>query len=108
MKKLNFNEEVYIKITPFGYAILKNAYDNGDRNVWFTDLEGEFVLPMANEEDYSQAPLWKVMKYFGPYLQVGSHKVPFENVICIAPKGEKGKTFQKEKKIKKEKSIHYR
>ncbi len=105
MKKLNFNEEVYIKITPFGYAILKNAYDNGDRNVWFTDLEEKFTLPKVNEEGYSKVVLWKVMKYFGPYLQAGSHRVPFESDMQIEKKNKKEHSFQK---IKKKKSINNR
>ena len=89
-------------------AILKKAYEEGDRNMWFTNLEEEFILPEVNEEGYSEAILWKVMKYFGPYLQVGSHQVPFESDMQIEKKQKKEPSFQKIKKKKNRKSIYHR
>lgn len=80
-----------------GQAILKTAYDNGDKDIWFTNELGKFVLPEVNEEGYSEVSLWKAMKYFGSYLDIGKNNIPFESEICIFEENIKGIPFQKTK-----------
>lgn len=80
------------------HAILKSAYDNSDRNVWFTNELDEFIFPKVDEEGYSKVTLWKVMKYFGSYLDMGENIIPFESNIRTFEENIKGIPFQKKGK----------
>lgn len=78
--KFNINEQVKVRLTPYGRALL----EVDDHQFW--EQAGyqpvEYTAPEEDSEGWSKWQLWELMHCFGKYLSNGG-RVPFETEIKI-------------------------
>lgn len=96
MKEFNINEDVYLKLTKIGIAILKKRHE---------ELVGTpYKGPRVDENGYTKMQLWEVMQIFGNYLIPGYSygkgiDLPFETNIAIADEDLKDMDIEKGKSL---------
>ena len=96
MKEFNINDNVNVKLTDFGIAILRQNHENLSIN---NQKMEEFEI-QVDENGYTKFQLVDLMKIFGQYFSVDQNKpTPFETTIMISeqnlkePSVEKGKSL---------------
>ena len=76
---MNINDEVYVKLTPYGKAIHKASWDKYMQASNFTYKE-----PDVNIVGLTKFPLWELMNIFGYCMYMGNTEIPFEfNEITV-------------------------
>lgn len=68
--KFNINENVKVKLTPFGILLYKHKFD---------------CEPNLDENGYYKAQLWNIMSIFGEYMMLGrfGDELPFATDIFV-------------------------
>ena len=70
----NVNQNVKVKITPYGKECLRRNYDR--KMSCYAELVYPFELPKEDEDGYTTFQLWDLMREFGEYMFMGN-KNPF-------------------------------
>ena len=76
--KFNANQTVKVKLTDLGVQILREQYEELNKNLLKHGHSrlGHFVLPL-DEDGYYKCQLWYLMQKFGNYMKMGADN-PFE------------------------------
>lgn len=69
--KFNINENVNVRLTPYGRIILNKAFPD-----WYTPYP-------EDSEGWTTFQLWKLMAMFGPHTRMGGLNECFETEIEI-------------------------
>ena len=70
---MNINDEVYVKLTPYGKKIHKENWDR-----YMANSKLPYKLN-ANPEGYTVFAMWDLMNIFGDCLYIGNTQIPFVN-----------------------------
>lgn len=84
-RHFNINENVKVRLTPFGHQMLKANYNklflrtpNGIEYLY----NHPYTAPQEDEEGWSKWQMWTLMEELGEYCGMG-YKLPFETTIQI-------------------------
>jgi len=78
--EFNMNQDVRVKLTPYGKECLRRNYDR--KMSFFAVLVYPFELPKEDNDGYVTFQLWGLMKEFGEYMFMGN-KNPFSMGIKL-------------------------
>lgn len=81
--KVNINEEVKVKLTPFGIQVLKEQRDElNERIIGRGGKAIKDYAPSVDKDGYTKFQLWDLMNRFGDLMHLGS-QIPFETTIIM-------------------------
>lgn len=82
MLNFNINDNVRVKLTPYGKKMLKEDYFTY-WNEYNPRMLMEYMAPKEDEYGYSTWQLWDLMAHLGKYQTLGKVELPFETDILI-------------------------
>jgi hypothetical protein len=81
--KVNFNEYVKVKVTPYGEEILKKERASLNLEIIKRGGQGLGEYKLKKDEDgYTRFQLWDLMNRFGLYMNLGAEP-PFESEMIF-------------------------
>ena len=86
--KFNVNNYIKVKISDYGEELLRLDHDKSVKQLWEIHPrlamreEGNFTLPIEDEEGYSKMQMWHFMAIFGKHIYLGC-ELPFETTVEI-------------------------
>ena len=82
IQKINLNETIKVKLTPYGAEIYYKQYDELNKNAGKTLLEPR--MPQIDKEGYTKFQLWHFIELYGEHIGMCKPNViePIEIMVC--------------------------
>lgn len=80
--KINLNDTIKVKLTPYGAEIYYKQYDELNKNTGKTVLEPR--MPQIDKEGYTKFQLWHFIELYGEHIGMCKPNViePIEIIVC--------------------------
>lgn len=80
--KINLNDYIKVRLTPYGIDILTEYYSNSFKN-FYTDEEILAYMNTKFEDGFLKIQMWEFCNVFGDYMLNGNEQLIFKNEIRI-------------------------